>query len=676
MRRGFDCSPVSDNFSIFKRDFLLPSKFVFLLALAIGLLAFGFVVSRGLDKNWDLLNYHFFTGYFLLNGHFLSDIAPAGLQSFLNPVPNTLAYWALSQLSFPFSGLAIAAVQLTSLPILVLLARQIGASLGEKPHGRRELLAFGLCLLAPLWWSELGTSFTDATTTPLVLFGLYLGLQGMAKVPRVSGGLLVSGIFFGLAVGLKLTHAPFAVGFGMALSVVAARVGLRSWVNKTVRFSVGILLGFVVMGWWNIYLYQHWGSPLFPFYNAWFKSPYFDPTNFRDYRWHFESALAFGQFLWAAIASSGKTSEIAFADARLLLFTALACIVFVKKRAPKPLDPVALVFLVFLGASFFLWTVLFAYQRYLIPAEVLFGFGIWILLTRLFTNPKWVDLSLAACVVASGALLQVPDWGHFQAKAGQKNHFDVVLPAATVNTPAQYLVLGNPISYILPYLHPDSVFFGAGLSKPLDAAIRSRVQSRPALALRVLIRQEAHPAMWAVLEPLGFKPDSTRLSCVHFSTLIDHYIVCDVHPALGDAPILREPIAIDLQGQQPLPDEVLGMVGLSHREPWGRWSDGDVLTVQFANCLPRGRFLVDVRGHAFGPNINKPVKLTVGKQHTWLTLGAETRDVRAFVDNTDTCLKSLSLYIPQKTSPLELGLSTDPRLLGIGLVQLGIQQVE
>jgi hypothetical protein len=81
--------------------------------------AFAFVYQRGQDINWDLQNYHYFVGYFLLHGRFIHDIAPTGLQSFINPTANILAYLPLAHLSFPASAWIILLVQLISLPILV-----------------------------------------------------------------------------------------------------------------------------------------------------------------------------------------------------------------------------------------------------------------------------------------------------------------------------------------------------------------------------------------------------------------------------------------------------------------------------------------------------------------------------------------------------------------------------
>src|SRR5262249_4684612 len=143
--------------------------------------------------------------------------------------------------------------------------------------------------------------------------------------------------------------------------------------------TASLAAGFGVTAWWNVLLAWHWGSPLFPFYNALFKSPYFDPINFYDVRWQFSSLAQFLAFLLAAVHGTAKTSELQFADARLLMYVTLLGLLMLL-AAYKHLAPgrtrlvcgntdVAQAFLWFFGVSFALWARVFANQRYLIPLE-------------------------------------------------------------------------------------------------------------------------------------------------------------------------------------------------------------------------------------------------------------------------------------------------------------------
>ena len=151
-----------------------------------------FVYMRGQDVNYDLLNYHYYAGYSLLHGRYEYDIAPARMQSFFNPMANVIAYLSLKNLPFPFSGWLILVMQLLSVPALILISRETGKGLGYAKTSFSELLALVLCLISPLWWSELGTTFFSSWTAPLILWSVYLltrsfsGQSPWSKSPRHS----------------------------------------------------------------------------------------------------------------------------------------------------------------------------------------------------------------------------------------------------------------------------------------------------------------------------------------------------------------------------------------------------------------------------------------------------------------------------------------------------------
>src|SRR5262245_35908281 len=65
----------------------------------------------GKDVNWDLFNYHFYNGYAFLTDRAHKDIAPAQLQTFLNPLLDVPLYLAISHLSPIVVGLVYGFVQ-------------------------------------------------------------------------------------------------------------------------------------------------------------------------------------------------------------------------------------------------------------------------------------------------------------------------------------------------------------------------------------------------------------------------------------------------------------------------------------------------------------------------------------------------------------------------------------
>src|SRR5690349_200694 len=72
---------------------LLESALIVILACCLSL-------RLGQDANWDLMNYHLSSPFGLLNGRLAVDLAPVGLQSYLNPLLD-LPYYLLSRHVLP-----------------------------------------------------------------------------------------------------------------------------------------------------------------------------------------------------------------------------------------------------------------------------------------------------------------------------------------------------------------------------------------------------------------------------------------------------------------------------------------------------------------------------------------------------------------------------------------------
>jgi hypothetical protein len=321
---------------------MLYRKIPWLLIGAVSLFGLVFVYRRGVDVNWDLRNYHYFNGYSLVHWRYDTDIAPQGHEWFLNPILCAFFYLLLSSVPFPADAWILAALQLSSLPILVLICREIDRELGHEVSSPAGWLALCLCLAAPIWWSELGTTFYSSTTAPLVLLGLLFGLRGVrmaSSAPPARILFALAGGAIGLACGLKLTNAPFAVSLLLALAIVLFPLGAGIAVRRLSSYVGGLVAGFAPTSWWNVFLFWRWGSPLFPYYNSIFRSPYYPAVNFRDLRFEFHSLPELTNFLFEATRETRKTLELPFADARLLIFVVLMLVVLVAwvlKRLASP----------------------------------------------------------------------------------------------------------------------------------------------------------------------------------------------------------------------------------------------------------------------------------------------------------------------------------------------------
>ena len=55
-------------------------------------------VHLGQDVNWDFFNYHYYDGYAILTGAWRQNIAPAQMQSYLNPTLDIATYFLYTHL--------------------------------------------------------------------------------------------------------------------------------------------------------------------------------------------------------------------------------------------------------------------------------------------------------------------------------------------------------------------------------------------------------------------------------------------------------------------------------------------------------------------------------------------------------------------------------------------------
>lgn len=117
-------------------------------------------------------------------------------------------------------------------------------------------------------------------------------------------------------------------------------------------------------------------------------------------------------------------------------------------------------------------------------------------------------------------------------------------------------------------------------------------------------------------------------------------------------------------------DDGMHSSGLSAFEDWGRWSDGDTVTLTFDQPLPRELLLrLDVA--AFGPNAGLDFQVSVGGQTLPLRAG-DQHGLRELRFATDGKANAITIKVPQPTSPQQLGMGGDNRKLGLGLYSLTV----
>jgi hypothetical protein len=134
--------------------------------------------------------------------------------------------------------------------------------------------------------------------------------------------------------------------------------------------------------------------------------------------------------------------------------------------------------------------------------------------------------------------------------------------------------------------------------------------------------------------------------------------------AVSDLPLFDG--TIDLADRHPL----VSFVGFGNPEGWGSWTDGERARIILPHSLPDCFTLeVDIVG-IFGPNVGRPFRIRAGRQERVITFREPGIYSVAFQDVKDA--SDLEIRVPAPTSPQSLGLSNDPRALGVVLRRVRI----
>jgi hypothetical protein len=478
------------------------------------LVAFPFVyglvaLHRGEDADWDLMNYHFFDPYWVLVNH-QHDIMPAQLQTYYNPILDIPFYLAARHLSARTVAYGIAFVQGLSFPILYLIARVFT---------RRRLLALAgafLGIFAAGAFSEIGSVMGDTLTAPFLLGGILLGLYACRPPAhgarrRVLALAAAAGVLSGFGSGLKLSAFPFTVATVIAFLVIGLPFARR--LALAFACGCGALVGLLVSyGWWGYELAARWGSPLLPYLNQLFASPWAPLASNTDARRlpHGVLQALFYPFFWTQ--QPLRTSPQAFRELSmpaleliLLLLAVKGIAVAARRRAWRPIfGSDAERFIVLLTiVTYLIWVDIFAIYRYLVPLEMLSFVILGLCVRRLFSPLRpWPIAAclLAAIVIASLVTEQTDNIGR-TAWAGRD--ITVLIPSS-VASPAAFLMIGsNPDAYVVPYF-PTSDFF---------ARIQGNIRPTPTAEARIKKDLTAYSnvyVFWA--DPNAFESDSALMA--------------------------------------------------------------------------------------------------------------------------------------------------------------------
>jgi hypothetical protein len=416
-----------------------------------------YAVAKGIDTNFDLKNYHLYVPYELLHFRYDYDIAPAQIQTYLNPTIDLPFFFLFKLFNSEPRLVAFVMGAVHGLNVYVLATLAWLTFVGHSTLTRVLLTSSAVTIgvtgagFPPL----IGTTTGDLFVSILVLSGVYIVVAQMnsldlrARLTRV----LLGASLVGFAAGIKLVAGVYVI------ALLIAGVICTPNAREKLAIALGSLTGSLLGGGWYFVLMEFlFQNPVFPYFNRVFKSPYFEPISSLDARFFPKTTVdwALYPFRWG-FANHPVVSELALRDPRAaitltLLTIAAAGWLITYWRHPKPTDGFfvkkPLSFLsIFWISSYSIWLVTFAIYRYFIPLELLSGVLIVALMCSLFQSPaKSVAFSILTATIVL-YLTERPDWGHAQFA---NKYIDVTAPY--VDPGSLVVVVGDePVSFVIPF---------------------------------------------------------------------------------------------------------------------------------------------------------------------------------------------------------------------------------
>ncbi|MFM0363211.1 hypothetical protein [Paraburkholderia sediminicola] len=479
-------------------------------------------LAQGADSNWDIRNYHLYNAFALLHGKMAIDLAPAGMQSYFNPLLDVPYYLMAMHLPAMLVGFMNGVLHGLNFVLLLCVCRRVLADLPEQERYRTPFwLALAGCFTAN-FMSGIGNSMGDNTTSLFCLGALLIVMTVWSRLSEVSGRVLltiaIGGVVSGLGAGLKLTTIVYSVALcgGLLFAPISAIARLR----VAFVFGVGVLLGLAATGgYWFLELWRLYGNPVYPQYSTIFPSALTSSVGAVDTKWFPTSVWEALVFPFVFAINPHRVGQVelhqAIWAAAYVVFWWWVIAAFVSRRkgVPAPsLQSTARYVVAYVVIGYVVWMKAFSIQRYLVAIELCVPLFIYLLLMQVLAYRAARKVAGVLLVLSSIGVLVggAHSWGH---DPWAKRMFAADVPQ--LPTPQKTTVLltagDPPLGWLVP-MFPDTVAF---------ATIRSAFpEARPAYDNKIhdIVRTRGGP-VYALIP--GYWTDGRRDAAKDAAELAD-----------------------------------------------------------------------------------------------------------------------------------------------------------
>ena len=412
-----------------------------------------YAVWIGRDANWDVLNYHYYNAYALLNGRLHQDLAVGQLQTLFNPLLDVPLYLGMEHLPPRVYAALLGGVQGLNLIVIFSIAKTAWPS-------PRVLTRVGPLLVTLVagcgaaFLTQLGTCFGDSLLSLPLLVALRILLSDAGDASRSRTLMLAAGVAAGIACGLRPIAGIYALALAAAAASLPGSFGLRT--GRLAYLALGGLAGTLLSGgWWFWIVWKATGNPLFPYYNDLFHSPLYWNERFVFSYFLPKTLTEALLYPWIWLANSTRVSEMRFFNLAIpglitlaAFFGAMWSLGFTPQGESQKSGAVRAL-AVFWACAYALWLTQSAVYRFAVVLELLAPLLIASLLAR------WVPTRLLAtrtiAVLLPVMVLTYP------ANFGRYAYGDRYMSVAAVPLPPKTLVAvagWAPLSYMVPAFPP------------------------------------------------------------------------------------------------------------------------------------------------------------------------------------------------------------------------------
>ena len=408
------------------------------------LISFGVLVPLGCllsvcfryELLWDFLHYHYYNGFAFVYDRLGYDIAPAALNTYFNPLLDTLTFLAVNA----FNDMPDVYYALTGLPFGLLLFVCFKINRLFIKNTALALLALIIGATGFATFFQIGTSTNEIPVALIVMTALYFMIKALF-VQFSLYGFLGAAFLLGAAAALKSTAAVYCVSSGIA--VIAFYKNIDKPFKNISLFTLCGLAGFLFFnGFWMFKLYSLFQNPFFPFMNKIFKSPFFDDVNY-SFRVIFADRsfwdavflpFSFITHFQTSYTANNAFTDIRFAAAFVLLFCAMPFYRSLMKDKPFAF------LIVWCLVSYLLWLYLFSVIRYLVPVEMMLP--VFFIKAALKIKPEKPHIlkeavTYSAFIIFVGACLTTP---LLSQPWGKRKNWNNVLPELPVRLPENAVI--------------------------------------------------------------------------------------------------------------------------------------------------------------------------------------------------------------------------------------------